>query len=58
MKHCAAYRRRGPTWNYVCEDDFAGDRIPETGCRDPRVIDAYLQRPVTGPCAPAAAGCA
>lgn len=57
MRTCTAYRRRGPSWAYECDLDFAPDRVPETGCADPRVVAAYLRRPTAGACAGNGAVC-
>jgi hypothetical protein len=59
MKHCTAYRRRGPTAPRYCTIDHAPDRSPEvTACIDLSVWDAIVRNPVAGQCAAPTAGCA
>jgi hypothetical protein len=52
LRHCTAYRRRGLTWFAPCADDLPGDRIPSTGCDDPRWVASYASGKRGGVCAP------
>lgn len=48
---CTAYRRRGTTWVYSCQDTYIMDLLPDfTGCIDLRRVESIIGRRRDGIC--------